>query len=264
MRYRLMGAVAALLAVTGALLAPQAAVAAPPRSTVGIDVSWPQCSTALPTGQAFAIVGVNGGLANNSNPCFLSQLKWAQRSTGNAAQPRVALYVNTANPGLLASWWPTSNATKQGTSVYNPYGSCEHREGPACAFVYGYTMAQDDATLRRVGDPLAYRWWLDVETINTWSSVDLEANRASLEGMVAYFHGIGAKVGLYSTSYQWGRIVGVVPSSSALNGLPSWLAGASSEPDARARCASAPLTNGGTVTMRPFVHNTLDDNVSRR
>ncbi len=259
-----MGAVTALLAVLGALLAPQAAAAAPPRGTLGIDVSWPQCATPLPTGQAFAIVGVNGGLANNSNSCFLTQLKWAQRSTGATAQPRVALYVNTANPGLLASWWPTSNTTKQGTSVFNPYGACEHREGPACAFVYGYTMAQDDATLRRVPDPLAYRWWLDVETINTWSSVDLAANRASLEGMVAYFHGIGAKVGLYSTSYQWSRIVGVVPSSSPLNGLPSWLAGASSESDARSRCSSAPLTTGGTVAMVQFVRNSLDYNVSCR
>jgi len=262
MRYRLIAAMAALLTDVGVLSAPVAATGAPPRDTVGIDVSWPQCNTRLPTGQAFAVIGVNGGLANDSNPCFLTQLSWAKRSAGSTAQPRVALYVNTANPGLLAAWWPGSNMTKQGTSVYNPYGSCTHEEGPACAFVYGYTMAQDDATLRKVTDPRAYRWWLDVETINTWSATALTANRASVEGMVAYFQGIGAPVGLYSTSFQWTRIVGLVPASSPLNGLPSWLAGASSESDARARCASAPLTSGGIVSMVQFVRSGLDYNVS--
>jgi hypothetical protein len=41
--------------------------AAPPsqnKDLVGIDISWPQCDKmdTLPLGQAFAIVGVNGGL----------------------------------------------------------------------------------------------------------------------------------------------------------------------------------------------------------
>src|SRR5688572_8904768 len=33
------------------------------RHLVGVDVSYPQCGGPLPTGQAFAIVGVNGGSA---------------------------------------------------------------------------------------------------------------------------------------------------------------------------------------------------------
>ncbi|WP_337587578.1 hypothetical protein [Crystallibacter crystallopoietes] len=100
-------AIAALLAGTSA------ATAAPVRGggddLLGNDISWPQCNKALPEGQAFGIVGVNGGLANNTNPCFAEQLDWAEQSTGGTGQPLVALYVNTANPGHAGTWWPVSN-----------------------------------------------------------------------------------------------------------------------------------------------------------
>ena len=36
----------------------------------GNDVSYPQCGKSFPSGQAFGIVGVNDGLANNANPCL--------------------------------------------------------------------------------------------------------------------------------------------------------------------------------------------------
>jgi hypothetical protein len=260
-----------VVAVAIALVAPAAAFAKPPGpaaapvsgTTLGNDISWPQCGSSLPKGQAFGVVGVNGGLANDSNRCFSTQLAWAQGSTGGTGQPKAALYVNTANPGLLGSWWPSSNTTKQGTAVSNPYGTCAHGDDAACAYVYGYAMAQDDATVRGVVNPAAYLWWLDVETENTWSSNNLGANAAALEGMTAYLKGIGARVGIYSTNFQWGIIAGQVSATSNLNGLPSWLAGASSEKDARARCLSGtPLTPGGTVAMVQFVSKNLDYNVS--
>jgi hypothetical protein len=223
---------------------------------LGNDISWPQCNKTLPKGQAFGIVGVNNGLANNTNPCLSTQLSWAQQSIGGTNQPKVALYVNTANPGLTGSWWPTSN-DYGGATVYNPYGTCNHGDDAACAYIYGYAKAYDDANIRGISNPAGYVWWLDVETINSWET-NKTANAADLEGMSAYFQSIGASVGLYSTSYQWGKIAGSVSSSSNLNNLKSWIPGANSQAGAKSNCSLPPLTSGSTVTLTQFVSKNLD------
>lgn len=244
------------------LLGSAPATAAPARSsdTVGIDVSWPQCGKTLPTKPAFAIVGVNNGLANTTNPCLGAELAWADtaKSPAVTSQPRVALYVNTANPGLQGSWWPTSN-TYMGTDVANPYGDCATQDFKACSYMYGYAKAYDDANLRGVSNPASYLWWLDVETGNTWQA-DKAANIADLEGMAAYFKSIGAGVGLYSTGYQWSQIAGAVPSGSPLAGLPSWLAGARNLSGAKSLCAQPGLTPGSRVALTQYVSGGLDYN----
>lgn len=259
------------LLVTG--MAPGAA-APPPgdKDPVGNDVSWPQCGKTLPTGQAFAIVGVTGGLANNTNPCLAEQLSWAKSSTGGTSQPRVALYVNTANPGHEGSWWPSSNIYAN-ANVPNPYGTCDSKgevEGPVdlpCSYMYGYAKAYDDANIRGVTNPGTYFWWLDVETGNSWQT-DKALNRATLEGMVNYFKSItagnrdsdgkAAGVGIYSTGSQWGTIAGTVPSSSPLTGLPSWLAGAKTLRGAKSNCSLPGLTPGSPVTVTQYVSAGLD------
>ncbi|MDQ0130220.1 hypothetical protein [Arthrobacter bambusae] len=253
----------ALIGLSLAGMAP-AAAAAPTRTTdlVGNDVSWPQCGKTLPAGQAFAIVGVTGGLANNTNPCLAQQLVWAAGSTGGTAQPKVALYVNTANPGLAGSWWPSSNSYA-GTQVANPYGTCGGGVDLACSYMYGYAKAYDDATIRGVSNPGDYFWWLDVETGNSWQT-NTGLNRADLEGMVAYFTSItsggaaGAGVGIYSTANQWGTIAGTVPVSSPLGGLPSWLAGAKTLRGAKSICSSPGLTPGSPVSVTQYVSAGLD------
>ncbi len=230
----------------------QAAANAP----VGNDISWPQCGKSLPRGQAFGIVGVNNGLANNTNPCLASQLTWAVGSKGGTGQPTSALYVNTGNPGLAGSWWPANN-NYGGSAVGNPYGTCNHTATPACAYMYGYAKAYDDVNIRGVTGPSAYLWWLDVETGNSWSSNTTE-NTADLEGMTDYFHSIGADVGLYSTSYQWEIIVGTVPPDSSLYSLRNWIPGVRTLAQAKANCASAALTAGGKVTLTQYVSGSLD------
>jgi hypothetical protein len=257
LRFRLLlaAAVCTVLVLTG--MPAQAATAAGP----GNDVSWPQCGQALPRGQTFAIVGVNNGLANNTNPCLAAQLSWARTSPGGTGQPPVALYVNTGNPGTAGSWWPTSNSYA-GKTVANPYGQCTKGSvGTACSYMYGYAKAYDDATIRGISSPASYTWWLDVETGNSWST-DKAANRADLEGMAAYFSSIGARTGLYSTGYQWAQIAGTVPPSSNLYTQRSWLAGASLLASATRKCADAPLTGGGKVAMTQYVSGGFDYNKS--
>ena len=230
---------------------------------VGVDVSWPQCGKSLPQRLSFAIVGVNNGLANTTNPCLAEQLAWARTATEAAAetaQPTVALYVNTANPGWRGSWWPKSNSY-QGKRVSNPYGDCALRTFKACSYMYGYAKAYDDAKFRGISDPSSYLWWLDVETENSWQR-DKAANVAVLEGMATYFKSIGAPVGIYSTGYQWKRIAGTVKSTSPLAGLPSWLAGARSRSGALDSCSLPALTPRSRVAMVQYVSDGLDYNVS--
>lgn len=227
----------------------------------GNDVSWPQCGKTLPKTQAFAIVGVNNGLANTTNPCLATELSWAGASKGGTAQPLAALYVNTANPGTAGSWWPSSN-TYGGTTVTNPYGQCTSGSvGAACSYMYGYAKAYDDVNIRGVRNPASYTWWLDVETGNSWST-DKTANRSDLEGIAAYFASIGAGAGIYSTGVQWAQIAGTVPASSNLYTLPSWLPGASSSASAKRKCSDAPLTGGGRVTLTQYISGSFDYDVS--
>ena len=233
------------------------------QSLLGNDISWPQCNAGFPEEQAFAIVGVNNGLANTTNPCLLEQLTWAEDSAGHPDQPTVSLYVNTANPGATGSWWPEDDEYPGGKAVHNPYGPCKAGDyGKACAYMYGYAKAYDDAYLRGISNPSAYFWWLDVETENTWSSTDRDANRTVLEGMTDFFHSIGAQVGIYSARQQWDRIVGTVNSSSNLYSLPSWLAGSLNASGAARACSHPPLTAGGRVALTQFVSRGFDYNYS--
>jgi hypothetical protein len=262
---------AALVAAPGAATAvPVAATASP--TTVGSDVSYPQCGTTLPVDRAFAVIGVNGGLSTRTNPCLTEQLVWAWRSSGVVpAQPRAQLYLNTANPGQVpsqVSTWPTSGST--------PYGRCDGSNSMACSWEYGRERALNSvvsfftpaARAARVGSlPARYTWWLDVETMNTWQSGSTDArarNRATLEGMTAYLLSRGAKVGLYSTRQQWAEIVGTVGANSNLAGRNSWLAGSTTLAGATATCRTAPLVPRSRVTLSQYVVAGLDRNLSCR
>jgi hypothetical protein len=264
-----------LLAVT-ALAAVGVAVTAGTASAApvagGYDISYPQCPTTPPTGQAWGVVGVNGGLATTANPCLSSQLQWAAGSTGAvASQPKTQLYLNTANPGEIrtqVTTWPKAGAT--------PYGTCTGGNTTACSWQYGWERAQNSvvsifepAAVSAAIDPNpgSYTWWLDVETSNTWqsgSSAALARNRASLEGMTAYLGSRGATIGVYSTAQQWKAIAGSVGTGSTLRTLSSWLAGASTLSGAKSACSKAPLVAGGAVVMTQYVTGGLDHDVSCR
>jgi hypothetical protein len=255
--------------VTATLLAaPGIASAAP--TTVGYDVSYPQCGSSLPRDRAFAVIGVNGGLSTKANPCLSAQLTWAWGSSGVVgSQPRAQLYLNTANPGQLlgqVTTWPRAGAT--------PYGLCDGTNSAACSWQYGWERAQNSVVsfftpaareARVDGTPARYTWWLDVETMNSWQTGSTDAlarNRATLEGMTAYLAGSGGRVGIYSTNQQWAQIVGSVPPTSNLAGRDSWLAGSTSLDGARAACRKPALVPGGRVTLTQYVQDDLDRNNS--
>jgi hypothetical protein len=285
----------------------QAAKLGEPDPRTGIDVSWPQCGKTLPSGMAYAIVGVNGGTAATTNNCLSTQLSWASATTtgANPNQPKMQLYVNTANPGeVLAEYqvttWPTNNVDSRGKSSFensnparrNPYGACTTTPGNyrgytnnlPCSWQYGWNRAVEavdqrfDPAARAAGLSNAaanYNWWLDVETTNSWQKAGAAAyarNTAALEGMKQFYAAEGvAQVGIYSTSYQWGRIVGntlSIPSAEKpatganLKGAKSWLAGASSAADAKKRCTTLSGLTGGPVVLNQYLFGNVDHNYS--
>ncbi|TQN37614.1 hypothetical protein FHU33_4276 [Blastococcus colisei] len=250
------------------VVVPGTASAAP--TEVGYDVSYPQCDTDLPRDRAFAVVGVNGGLSTRANPCLQEQLTWAWESSGEVEeQPPAQVYLNTANPGQVidqVTTWPTSGST--------PYGSCDGTNSMACSWEYGWERAQNSVlsfftpaarAARLDSQPARYVWWLDVETMNTWQYGSDEArarNRATLEGMTEYLHSRDARVGVYSTGYQWSQIVGEVDDDSVLADLDSWLAGSVTDEQAEAACDDDPLVPDGEVVLSQYVPDDLDHNVS--
>lgn len=221
----------------------------------GNDISYPQCGRSYPSGQAFAIVGVNGGKASNFNSCFSSEWSWAHTSKGGTSQAPAQLYINTGNPGdVLAQYnvsdWPTSSVAA------DPYGTCSGTwtDNLPCSWEYGYERASADIAF--VGSA-AGPWWLDIETSNSWTS-DTAKNQASLEGMVYALEQGGGPIGIYASSYSWSSLFGPVASTSPLYSLNEWRPGAKTLTKAKSNCALAPFEGNGPVMITQYVPTNLD------
>lgn len=259
----------------------------------GIDVSYPQCGDSLPAGEAFAIVGLNGGLANDYNACLASEFTYAQGSTGLTKQAKAQLYLNTADPGNGVADWPSpAQLGAYGSATTPSDGTCSYASGTsgpgansnACAYIYGYDMvrgitytASNGSSQSIAGDAptfatatgqqlYGFPTWLDVETANSWQSgsAGLAMNIADLQGMVDAVRAaatsggaIAAQLGIYSTSSQWGQITGPPTNSTAggnLWGLPDWIPGARGESGAVSNCSLASFTDGSVPITQWFGH----------
>lgn len=219
------------------------------------DVSYPQCGQVLPAAPETSIVGVNDGIVFSSNPCLSSEAAWGQ---GHGLQ----LYANTGDPGpAYSSHWPTGGQASPENCTTGA------QNATACSYDYGYNAAvnsfQDAAA--QTANPASATWWLDVETGNSWETLEsgygqsapYQANDvAALQGEVAGLQSEGVTtVGFYSTSYQWGQITG--GTGSTFGADPAWLAGYTSQSQAQSGCASTSFT-GGPVTFTQYQSNGLD------
>jgi hypothetical protein len=231
-------------------------------STVGYDISYPQCGGQFPTNAAFGIVGVNKGIVLSPTPCLgtgdgPSELTWAG---GVNAQ----LYANTANPGpALSSHWPNGQPSPRPCNTATSPGS----DTADCAYDYGWNVAADSyatavrayislglASQEATRTPVANVWWLDVETANSWRT-DVTLNVAALQGAVGYLGSVGpAGIGFYSTQYQWNQITG---GTTAFASFPSWVAGARTARQAASNCGGSGFT-GGSVALAQFFATGFD------
>jgi hypothetical protein len=228
-------------ALVGAPTAAIAAPRAPAPPAVGYDVSYPQCSGGLPSSPAFAIVGVNDGIVFSPNPCLAAQYNWATHSS-STTQPKVQFYANTGNPGpVLSGHWPNGQQT--------PHVCDPGTWSDGCAYDYGYNAAQDsfaDAATAAGGGgtgsavAAAAPWWLDVESANSWSTVQT-SNISALNGAVAGLRDAGVtSVGFYSNASSWSSLVG---SQTVFAASPSWVPGSRSQKAAASNC-SVTITGG--------------------
>ena len=270
--------VLAVVAV-GALAAIGAAPAGATTTPVGYDISFPQCNASAPhypANPAFAIVGVNGGLAA-PNPCLgpwhgqAGELSWAAGAAGLSSQPRVSYYVNAGDPGPGAAGWPGTTAHPQ---------RCTGAWSNGCAYDYGYLRAANALHLARfiadvdrwdrapVADPVGAPWWLDVETGPQWATASapggLALNVAAVAGFVDGLRAGGVRldhIGLYSTAFQWRHITGLDTSTSRAYFSPlhpDWVPGARSLEQARSACRPAKSFSGGPVTLTQYESGGFD------
>lgn len=240
-------ALAAAAIVLAAVLVPEAAFAATAPGDGG-DVSRKQGTDLPPVGD-FAVVALNTGLPTETNPFLVPQLQWAATAKGGA-HAKVDVYVASANPGLEASWWPSSDTTKTGRKVSPPkaYGTCAHTASRACGWVYGNWIGRQDVHLPPAGTAIG-TWWIDIEggpDGNTWSSVT-SRNRAVVEGMIAGLQAGKKRVGLYAATSHFREVLGTVPATSTIAALPFWAAGATTRAGALTRCSGTSLTSGRVV-----------------
>lgn len=265
----------------------------------GNDISWPQCGGSFPSGQAFGIVGVNDGLANNLNPCFgtstkypsyaQSELYWAVvNSSGRTTQPNASLYVNTGDPGNVYNGSPIRDWPQSGST---PYGSCSTttvtlsgvtytvgQNSTSCAWEYGKERAsQDAAWLTQEADLVnaqkpgavsdqasAYPWWLDVETGNTWQTgtSGQAMNAADLQGMIAGLDNAGGGTSSSPVGiYSTSYQWGQITggTTSGFSGVPDWIPGAGSLSGAQSNCGLTSFTAGKVVVTQWSSHSLDSD-----
>jgi hypothetical protein len=211
---------------------------------LGYDISYPQCSASYPSNQLFGIVGVNGGIASNSNPCLGSELSWAQSAPGQRRpqQPRLSLYIDTGDPGTRAATWPKGGRTPG-------YGACNGLLTDACSYLYGEQRAEQsygDVSAVNPTNASTAPWWLDVELRESWAGT-YALNIAALRGFVGGLLKVGARgtIGVYSTSAQWKELTGLTSATTTAaigRQLSGWVAGVGTLAEAQQNCKGGDFT----------------------
>jgi len=171
-----------------------------PAGAVGYDVSWPNCRVSPPKNPSFGIVGVSGGLAFRPNRCLFREAHWFEK---------VSLYLNTGYAGM-----------KRAEQFADHPRKCSHDDEACLAYDFGYNAGAYALDYAAKQDVHESTWWLDVETVNSWSDT-VSYNRASLQGMVDAIkrHSLFPTIGFYAYPGQWRTITG-----GWQNGYPNWVA----------------------------------------
>jgi hypothetical protein len=244
--------IAALGAVLSAsstpALASVARASAAPGGAIGRDVGDVSCSAPLATNVAFGVIGTTAGKPYYPSPCLSAEYSWA-----SGLQYRPQFYVNLADPGHKSAHWDKGGPRKCDRSPKYDTG---------CAYDYGYEAAQTALRyVRALGATGQGRWWLDVETDNTWGvtrngiAANVEVIRGAVDALRSHAH---VSAGIYTETTWWAYITG---GSRAFSGTAVWGGGANSKKHARANCRAHSIT-GGPALLAQWISGGIDHDVA--
>lgn len=206
---------------------------------IGYDISYPQCDKAYPENPAFAIIGVNGGRPFTKNPCLPDQANWAAKKVA-----ALSVYQNLNNFSPSAAQYAQLGPN-----------SCSTENQLCFSYNYGYQAAKFAHDYVKESRITALRWWLDIETMNTWST-DKALNVEVIKGAIDYHTQQNHSLGMYSTITQWNQIAG-----DFRPGHPAWVAGGKNKELATQKCADQFSFTGGKVVMVQYIVNNFDNNI---
>lgn len=221
---KLLYAIVTSLASVLLLARPAGAASVYQTGSLGVDISYPNCTAKIPT-VSFGIVGVNSGLVYSQNKCLATEA-----SNFND----ISLYVNTGLNASKSSAYYTQAQLGCNGDVY------------CAAYNYGYNAGLDAVNYAKSQNITTDKWWLDVETSNTWSK-DVLQNQKSLQGEYDALAANGATtIGAYSTTYQWQVVTG-----GWQNNWPSWGATTwTTATQAQTYCTGHEFTGGPSLLMQ--------------
>jgi hypothetical protein len=256
--------VALALTTSGVASAATSTAPTPAATSLGYDISFPQCGHTLPASPGFGVIGANGGMTFTVNKCLATELTWAT----SAANPTPAFYANTGTPGpAFTSNWPQNQQSPQ---------VCSGANTVPCAYDYGWNAAREsfanavaaesaDGSASPSAAAIASPWWLDVETGNAWevksgyygpTAAAYANDTAMIEGEIASFQNIGVTtIGVYSTSQQWRAITDASPAN--FPAVPVWIPGFGSLATAETGCYTTSFTSA-RVAMTQYGANGYD------
>jgi hypothetical protein len=219
----------------------------PPSGAIGRDVGFQSCSQPLGTDVSFGVIGVNEGKPYFPSPCLALEYAWAK-----SLQYRPQYYMNLANPGHKSANWGRGGPR-----------ACDRKPkyDVGCAYNYGFKAAKAAwGYVVAVGPPGRGRWWVDVETDNTWgySKKGTAANREIIRGALKYLrHKRHVTAGVYTQTVWWAFITG----GMQLPNTPVWGGGAGSKRNARHNCKPVSIT-GGPALMAQWIKRGIDYNIA--
>ncbi len=207
----------------------------------GWDISYPQCGRPYPDGKfTYGVVGITGGRAFRYNRCLADEWRWARSAAAGA-------YVNVNFPR-------TADELAAGaTSDRQP--DCGEGALGCVAYNFGLNGVRDALTYARAQGVDVPFVWLDVEQLNHWTP-NQALNAVVLRGAIDAVRDAGLDVGIYSTPYQFRKIMGDEQPQ-----VPVWTAGAPDLASIATYCATKGF-GGGPAVLVQLLPGQFDANVA--